>query len=253
MRIARRAALLLLGLPLLFAACNSSDSCPGCKDIVASVPFAAGESHTYQLQQNGADKGTFQMTVFQDGANLVLKQLSSDSQGNSDTSAVTVDPTTLKPISGTRDVIDKSQRTLLESAYAAIDKSKCATGMQVTVTKSVFKPPSAAKPDSKRSVPACLPAFAYDNDTSLFVWRAIKFEKGYTVTYRTWLTNQQADQIVTLTVSGQDKVPTPAGTFDAWYVTIGADQATQQAWFATTSDHRLLRYNNANVTFLLKQ
>jgi hypothetical protein len=254
MRLARRAALLLLAPPLLLvaSACFGSDSCSGCKDIVSGVPFSAGEVHDYQLQQNGKDKADFKVSVTADGKNLVLKQISTDDQGNSDTTAVTVDSTTLKPISGTRDVIDSSQRTLLESSYEAIGTDKCDTGTQITVKKSVFSPPKDATPDSQRSIPKCFPEHAYDNDTSLFIWRAIKFEKGYTVTYRSWLTNQQADQIVTLTVQDQEKVTTPAGEFDSWYVTIEADQTTQQAWFATTSDHRILRYNNENVTFLLK-
>lgn len=251
----RRAALLLLAPPLIFvaSACYGSDSCSGCADIVAGVPFTAGEVHTYQLQQNGKDKADFKTTVTADGDNLVLKQISTDDQGNSDTTAVTVDATTLKPKSGTRDVIDSSQRTLLESSYEAISSDKCDTGTQITVKKSVFQPPTDATPDSQRSVPKCFPEHAYDNDTSLFIWRTIKFEKGYTVTYRSWLTNQQGDQIVTLTVQDQEKVTTPAGEFDSWYVTIEADQTTQQAWFATTSDHRILRYNNENVTFLLKE
>jgi hypothetical protein len=255
MTVPRRAALLLLGPPMLLlaSACFGSDSCSGCEDIVSGVPFSAGEVHTYQLQQNGKDKADFKTTVTADGDNLVLKQISTDDQGDSDTTAVTVDATTLKPKSGTRDVIDSSQRTLLESAYEAIATDKCDTGTQITVTKSVFEPPTDATPDSRRRVPKCFPEHAYDNDTSLFIWRTIKFEKGYTVTYRSWLTNQQGDQIVTLTVQDQEKVTTPAGEFDSWYVTIEADQTTQQAWFATTPDHRILRYNNENVTFLLKE
>jgi hypothetical protein len=266
MRFARRAALSLIVLPLLAiaAACADSHRCPDCTDIIAGVPFASGESLNYQLQQNGEDKADFQTTVTRDGDHLVLKQISKDDEGNSDTTAVTVDAQTLKPAlllgadnqpipSATRDVIDSEQRTLLESTYASVDTDTCDTGTQVTVKKSVFQPPDDATPDSERSVPKCLPEFAYDNDTSLFIWRAIKFEEGYTVTYRTWLTNQQEQQIVTLTVKGQQRVTTPAGDFDSWYVEIAADETTQQAWFATTDDHRMLRYNNGNVTFLLKE
>lgn len=254
MRLARRAALLLIAVPLLALAsgCADSDRCPDCTDIVVGVPFSSGESLNYQLQQNGKDKADFQTTVSRDGDRLVLQQISKDDQGNSDTTSVMVDAATLKPVSGSRDVIDSEQRTLLESTYASVEKDKCDTGIQVTVKKSVFQPPDDATPDSERSVPKCLPEFAYDNDTSLFVWRAITFEEGYTVTYRTWLTNQQEDQLVTLTVKGQQRVTTPAGDFDSWYVEIAADETTQQAWIATTDDHRILRYNNGNVTFLLK-
>ena len=79
--------------------------------------LAPARVHTYQLQQNGKDKADFKTTVTADGGNLVLKQISTDDKGNSDTTAVTVDAATLKPKSGSRDVIDSSQRTLLESSY----------------------------------------------------------------------------------------------------------------------------------------
>lgn len=254
MRIARWRALVLSAPALLFAAsaCLSTGVCRGCQDIVTTVPFQAGETYTYQLLQDDKPKGDFELDAVADGSGrLVLKQLSNDGQGNSDNSQVTVDAATLKPISGQREVTDSSQRTLLETSYDAIDKSKCGSGIVVNVKQSVFKPPADATPSSVRSNPRCAPEFGYDNDTSLFIWRTIKLEKGYTVTYRTVLTNRQTDQIVTLTVKDQTQVTTPAGTFDAWYVEITADESTQQAWVATTPDRRILRYQNANLTFLL--
>ena len=36
-------------------------------------------------------------------------------------------------------------------------------------------------------------------------------------------------------------------------VDIKADANTQQAWFAATDDHRLLRYNNGSLVFVLTQ
>jgi len=256
MRIARWRALLLSAPVLLFAAsaCFSSSVCRDCQDIVTTVPFQAGETNRYQLLQNDKPKGTFELATVAGGSGrLMLKQLSSDGQGNSDNSQVTVDAATLKPVSGQREVTDSSQRTLLETSYDAIDKGKCGSGIVVNVKQSVFKPPTDATPASVRSNPKCVPDFAYDNDTSLFIWRTITFEKGYTVTYRTVLTNRQQDQIVTLTVKDQTQVTTPAGTFDAWYVEITADESTQQAWIASTPDRRILRYNNANLTFLLEK
>lgn len=254
MTLSRRLALLLVAPALVLAAsaCTPSDSCPKCQDVVTGVPWQAGEKLTYSLTQDSADKGETQLVVEKDGANFVLRQLSHDEKGNSDSSSVTVDAATLKPASGTREIIDSTQRTVLTAAYESGTKD-CDAGLAVQIKQEVYKPPSAEKPDSTRSNPLCITEHSYDNDTSLFVWRTIKFEKGYTVMYRTVLTGRRTTQIVTLTVRDQERITTPAGDFDAWFVEIAADQSTQQAWFATSDDHRLLRYDNANLTFMLKQ
>lgn len=254
MMVPRRLALVLVAPVLVLAgsACTAGDACPKCQDVVTGVPWQPAEKHTYQLKQDGTDKGETQLAVEKDGANFVLRQLSHDEKGNSDNSSVTVDAAALKPVSGTREIIDASQRTVLTTAYESGAKA-CDSGLVVQIKQQVYKPPSAEKPDSSRSSPLCLKEHSYDNDASLFLWRTVKFEKGYTVTYRTVLTGRRATQIVTVNVKDQERVTTPAGDFDAWFVEITAAQSTQRAWFATSSDHRLLRYDNDNLTFLLKE
>ena len=252
MRVPRRFALLLLAAPLLLASvCSSATDCKRCTDVVSTVPFSGAESQTYKLQREGKDIGTTVVSVEPSGGNFVLKQASSDDKGNSDTSAVTVEQATLKPISGHREVIDDKQRRVLDTQYEAIDKD-CSSKMVVRIEQEVYQPPDADKPDSTRKNPLCVPEHSYDNDTSLFVWRTIKFEKGYTASYQAILTNRRDTQIIDLVVKDQVKVSVPAGEFDAWLVQITADQTTQQAWFATTPDHRLLEYNNDGLVFLLE-
>ena len=252
MRTPRRFALLLIVAPMLFAAalCSSGSACSRCVDIVSTVPFSGAESHTYTLQRNDKEIGKTVLSIEPSGDTFVLKQESSDDQGNADSSSVTVEQATLKPVSGHREVIDKEQRRVLDATYENIDKD-CSSKLVVKLKQEVFKPAAAEMPDSTRSNPLCVPAHAYDNDTSLFVWRALKFDKGYTASYQTVLTNRRATQVIDLLVKDQQRVSTPSGDFDAWLVQIDADQTTQQAWYATTPDHRLLKYNNDGLIFLL--
>jgi hypothetical protein len=254
MRLRRRLALPLLAAPLLFTAalCSSGSDCKRCIDVVTTVPFSAGESHSYTLQRDNKDIGTTVLSVDAADGQLVLKEASSDDKGNSDVSTVTVDPATLKPISGHREVTDSHQRRVLESSYEATDKD-CSSKIVVQLQQQNFKPPDADKADSTRSNPLCVPEHAYDNDSSLFLWRTIKFEKGYEASYKTVLTNRRTTQIIDLLVKDQVHISTPAGDFDAWLVNITAEASTQQAWYATTPDHRLLEYNNDGLIFLLTQ
>ena len=238
---------------LLAAACKSDDACPTCTDIVTTIPWSAPESHTYRLKDGDKDRGQAVLSVKQDGDRLVFTQSFTDDKNNSDESSVTVDGATLKPQSSTRTVIDSELRKLAETSYEDVETGKCSSGRIANIKQSTFKPPSAEKADSTRSSPLCVPDHSYDNDTSLFIWRTIKFEKGYIVSYRTVLANRRSTQMVTLNVREQVKVETSAGEVDAWVVDIQADTRTQRAWFAATPDHRLLRYNNDSLVFEIEE
>ena len=153
-------------------------------------------------------------------------------------------------MSSRREVIDKDTRSLAEASYEDVDKD-CSSKRIVHVKQSVFKPATDDNPDSTRSSPLCVPAHSYDNDSSLFIWRTIKFEKGYTASYNTIIADRRLKQGVTLFVRDQTQIDTRDGKTDAWLVDIKADANTQQAWFATTPDHKLLRYNNGTLEFVL--
>jgi hypothetical protein len=243
----------LIAVPLaLSAGCAAKNSCPKCQDVVTAAPWSPPETHTYTLTVDGKDKGTEILSVERAGEGFVVRQLAADGQGNSDESSVTLDGATLKPLQGTRTIVDSAERKIAESTYEDADKGTCSSGRIVHIKQSTFKPPTAEKPDSTRSNPMCVPEHAYDNDSSLFLWRAIKFEKGYTVSYTTVLANRRDTQTVTLRVRDQVKLDTAAGAVEAWLVDIETPSGAQRAWFATASDHRLVRYENGSTVFVLK-
>jgi len=241
-------------MALLSTACAAHLVNPNAEDVVTTVPWRAPESHTYRLESDGNKKGDAVLSVDTEGDHLVLKQLFSDDKGNTDESTANVDPSTLKPLSSRREIVDKDNNTrvVAEAEYQTPAKD-CSKDIVVQIKQTNFKPPDADNPDSERSSPLCVPEHAYDNDASLFLWRTIRFEKGYNVTYNTIIADRRLQQGVTLMVKDRTTIDTDAGKMDAWLVDIKADANTQQAWFATTDDHRLLRYNNGSLVFVLTE
>ena len=246
------AALLVPACMLLTVAASGCANSTSIKteDIVSSIPWSAPESHTYELKVNNKVQGQTTLSIANEGDAVVLTQHAIDDQGNSDDSVVRADATTLKPNSATHTVTDSTVKRIADATYEDTDKD-CAGKRVVLIKQSTFKPPDAATSDSSRSSPLCVPEHSYDNDSSLFIWRTIKFEKEYTVTYTTVFSNRRDTQKVTLRVAKQEKMQTPAGEFDTWRVELTADQVSQIAWFATTDDHKLIAYQNESFFFRL--
>jgi hypothetical protein len=247
-RFRRLLAVAVIAPLALAAGCQTTITCKNCKDIVTAVPWSVPETHTYTLTQSGSAKGTVVLSVEASGNGFVLSQKSSDDKGNSDESAVTVDGATLKPVSSTRTIIDSSERNVAESTYEDIATSTCSSGRIVQIKQSTYKPPNADKPTT-RSAPMCVPDHAYDNDASLFTWRAIKFDNFESMSYVTVLADRRNTQIVNLLVHGEEQITTASGSVDSWRVDIDSPSGPQHAWFATTPDHRLLRYDNGTSVF----
>ena len=239
-------------ISIVAAGCGaSSDSCGSCSDIVAQIPWSAPESHTYTLKIDGKERGRTTLTIAKDSHAYALTQRSEDDAGNSDESTVRADSATLKPIANTHVVIDKSQKRVANAVYEDVDKD-CDSKRVVKITQDVFEPPDETTPDNTRRSPLCVPEHAYDNDSSLFLWRTVKFEKGYKATYYAVLPGRRDTQIISLEVHDiVDK--TPLGDGKAWEVRLFADQINQRAWFSTEPDHKLLAYQNDNYLFLLNE
>jgi hypothetical protein len=234
------------------AGCGSTVNGPTHTDIVTQIPWTAPETHTYELRENNKPKATTVLLIEKREDAFVLTQRTTDDSGNADESVSTVDATTLKPLTNVHSISDKDQRRVADASYEDVDKD-CASKRVVRIKQNTFKPPDSATPDSSRSNPLCVPEHSYDNDSSLFIWRTLKFEKGYSVSYTAVFSNRRDTQTVTLTVGAKDTMKTPAGDIEAWIVDLSADQLTQRAWIATTPDHKLVAYQNESFFFRLKE
>jgi len=251
----RRCALLgiaVAALAALAAGCNTGSSIKT-SDIVDRVPWTAPETHRYELRIDNDPAGETTLSVRREGDAFVLSQLSADDKGNSDGSNTTVDASTLKPLANEHTVIDKDQKRVAVARYEDVGTDECDSGRIARIEQQVYDPPDEATPDSTRGGPLCVPEHAYDNDSSLFIWRTIRFEPGYEVSYISVISNRREKRTITLRVNRIERVQTPAGEFDAWRVDIIADNVHQTAWFSTDDDRHLVAYQNQSFYFRLKE
>jgi hypothetical protein len=234
---------------LAFAvACGDGGLKPG-NQIVVDIPWTAPESYHYVLiDDDGKEQGDGTLSIVDDNGRSAIIQDFSDPDGNADRSVLLVDAQTLAPISGERTIVDaeEGRRVVLDTEYGELDDGSHG----VRIRERNYKPADEQDPDTERCNPLKLPENSYDNDASLFLWRTIAFEEDHDVTYTAAIPNRRLRRNVTLSVIRQERVETPAGTFDAWYMAILAEGQSHEAWFATTDDHKLLKYDNDNVTFL---
>ena len=247
---ARIGFLLLVVLAMVLAACATDDGGVETQDVVSQIPWTAPEELRYRLTDDDGDRiGNAALSVEREGDAFALTQLFEDDEGNRDDSTVIADAVALKPRTMRRQIIDEEQdrRVVAEAEYTKDEDGRDI----VRITARNYSPADDVEPDSERSNPLRVPEHSYDNHSSLFLWRTIPFEDGYTASYTTVYSNSRETGVLTLHVRGQERVRTPAGEFDAWLLEIDDGNETQQAWYATTDDHRLLVYDNKNDQVLL--
>lgn len=213
----------LVGLLASLAAGCSSGSTTPASDFVTRVPWTTDETLTYRLvDRAGKEIGSATLTVdLRDGETELIQRFSSGA--NTDDVSVMVESRSLKPISSKRVIASATNREELEVTYseagALIRQGDKQSGLTV-------------------------PEHAYDNDTSLFIWRTLAFAEGFKARYITVITNRRSRQDVELHVLGRETVTVPAGRFSAWRLEIRSSNAKQTAWYADSASMPLLRYDN---------
>jgi hypothetical protein len=94
----------------------------------------------------------------------------------------------------------------------------------------------------------------YMNDQYLIILRALPFAPGYQGALAVVPSQGNPAAINTVvTVTGQEQIATPAGTFACWKVVAHYEgvEATQTLWFGTDARHYLVRYDTGRYTYAL--
>jgi hypothetical protein len=193
--------------------------------VAGPPPWPSHEVLDYVLINDDGERlaaGSLEITV--SGAQTTLSQ-SYTSETATDSIDVVVDSQTMKPLSSTRSIENDNpdDEDLIEVTYAE-------AGASVKV--------------GDRQTGLSVPEHAYDNDTSLFLWRTLPFADGYEASYVTVITNRRSRQDVVLNVRGKETVTVPAGTFECWRLEISTENARQVAWYADTPSRPLVKYDN---------
>jgi hypothetical protein len=193
--------------------------------VAGVAPWRDGEALSYRLvDDDGKMLAEGVLRVEFEGGQTVLSQEFTSSEAQ-DTASVTVDSRTLKPVSARRE----------------IDRQGDGDDETIEVT---YTDEGALIKQGDRQSGLSVPQHAYDNDSSLFLWRTLPFAEGYEASYVTIITNRRSRQEVYLRVIGKESVTVPAGTFDTWRLEITTSNARQTAWIADTPARPLVRYDN---------
>ena len=242
MRMLAIGAILAVSTFALAVACFGGRSACAQEDgeIVTGIPWSDGERAEYVLLDHGSQEecGTGTLTVERQGDRYQLTLSFVDGE-NSDVSTVIVDEETLQPFTVRRERVIDGETEAVEGEYDRDER--------------VIRVVEYTGDDDPREVPRRLDEETYyDNESSMFIWRTIRFEEGYEAKYNTVLVNQGgALREVTLRVREKEEITVPAGTFLAWRVDITTDDVDQVAFFADTPEHQLLFYDNSLAIFQL--
>lgn len=225
-------ALFLLASLVFVAACGYLDEVET-EDIVSTIPWGDNEQSEYVIvgrDDPDLELGRGTLTATRVGDEYELRIEFSNDEGT-DEALVVVDATTMKPLTNRREFDFPEEQEIIEGTYKPDEM----------IVETVV-----IEGEDRRLIPARLEEHYYDNDSSLFLWRTIRFEKGYEASYRSVLVNRGGDsQVVTLRVDRQEEITVPAGTFTTWRVMMRTDDVQQLIWFAVTPDHVMVQYDNS--------
>ncbi len=96
----------------------------------------------------------------------------------------------------------------------------------------------------------------YINDQFLIILRALPFAQGYRGALAIVPSQGNPAAInAVATVTGQEQIKTPAGTFTCWKVVAQYEgiEATQTLWFSTGAPNYLVRYDTGRYTYSLSE
>jgi hypothetical protein len=252
-RLRSRPAFLVALWPLIAltaVACTPVTSSAPTSDVFVAVPWAEREQLTYDLLDDfGELLGTGTLEARREGDLLVLEQHYEEVEApagvapTSDTVVLVVDGTTLRPLRGERQTVRRaSDGTVTAESYVWAYELD---GDSVRMT-SVRE-----RNGSRDERGLTVRDHYYDNESSLWLWRAIAFADAYEEYYVSVNAIERSQQTVNLRVPQVETVSVPAGEFEAWRILLRTGRAVRTAWIEVAPPHRILRWDNGDVIFEL--
>ena len=235
-RLARLLAWLIVPA-LLLGACAAESSFADPSNPVSAIPWPDYELLRYDVtDQTEQPLGSLELEIRRDGDAYDIQVLFQLDSGVRDETRLRVAAATLQPLEYERAAADGGESIDVLGFYH--------DGMVDSVVRE----------DGKRTGKQFETGeFAFDNDSSAFLWRTIAFAQDYEVVYRSVNVREQRTQLVRLRVVGQDLLRVPAGEFLAWQVEVRPGLDRQSVWFDVQSPHRLVRWDLEPRRYLLRE
>ena len=240
---------MLAALVAVAAACSSGGSSGDTDDIVSRVRFEAGEVLTYDLiGLDGTSRGTGVLRIEAAGDDLVLIQEYEGVAGDAgappaaDTTRAVVSGQTLRPRSVVRELQLPDEHSLYEGTYdfEPSESSESPVVAFAWVTDG-----------NERERELKLRDHAYENETSLWLWRTLPFTEGYEAAYTSVSIVERSQQTAELLIVRQERITVPAGTFETLRLQIRNGRATRVAWLRIDAPHEVVRWDNGSTVFRL--
>lgn len=238
-----RWALALAASALLLGACAEGADFPDPSDPVAQIPWPDYELLRYDItDQTQGELGTLDLEVQRQGDAYQFRLLFilDDAQVRDEVTVV-ADAATLRPRTYERLAVGPDDRLEAHGVYR-----EDADGRPVLDSVVVEN-------GDRREKLVELGDFAFDTDTSAWLWRSITLMQDSEVTYRSVNVIQQRSQLVRIQVVGQDALATPAGDFLAWQIEVRPGLDRQNVWYEVDPPHRLVRWDLEPRRYTLRE
>ncbi len=246
---------LVVAAVALAVACAGGSTAGGTSDVVARIPFASGERLVYALHDNaGAVVARGELWVIDRGdGHLVLTQeyeelgAPATVDPTRDLAWVVVDEATLQPLEGFRSIIrrDAAGGTSLET-FSWRYRPGAGDEARDTLVTTVERDGDVKESELH------LPERAYDNESSLWLWRTLGLSDSYEARYVSVNHAERSQQTVILRVTGRQTVEVPAGEFDSWRLQVRNGRATRVVWIEVEAPHRVVQWDNGSLVFRLE-
>jgi len=244
---------LVVALVALFAfACTTPTSSGTIADLAGDIPFADGEVLRYSLH-NDLDEvvGYGDLTVRAEGESWVLEQRyveadpPSGAEPTTDVVVVRVDAATLKPAGGSRQVDERTRDG--RRAQQGFEWSYGVDGEGRAVITSTRIDGGDREQREQR-----LRDHYYDNESSLWLWRTLRFVEEYEQQYISVNAIERSQQTVNVRVPLRQTIAVPAGEFDTWRLLIRNGRAVRTAWVNAAPPHQVVQWDNGDIVFKLE-
>ena len=234
---------IVMALVLIGAACSRASEFPDASDPVRSMPWPDYELLRYDiLDQTGLTLGTVDFEVDRQGEEYQFRVLFLLTEGNArDETFLHVVAETLAPLRYERLATDDDDRIEVMGVYGTDEDGEA-------IVDSVVIDNGSREEDR-----VSIGEFAFDTESSAWLWRSIDLSQDYEVSYRSVNVPASRSQLVRLRVIGQDPIRTPAGTFQTWQVEARPGLNRQTVWYGVDAPHLLVRWDLQPRRYLLRE
>ncbi len=233
----------ILAALLIGAACSSATDFPDPSNPVRSIPWPDYELLRYDItDQTGTALGTVDFEVERDGDEYQFRVLFLLPDGNvRDETFLHVAADTLTPLRYERLATNDDDTIEVNGVYG-VDAEGAAIVDGVVIENG-----------DREEERISIGEFAFDTESSAWLWRTIDFRQDYEVSYRSVNIRVGRSQLVRLRVVGQDFLGTPAGDFVSWQVEARPGLDRQNIWYAVDDPHLLVRWDLEPRRYTLRE